>query len=217
MLSKRLEAVASFVHPNAFCIDVGCDHALLDIYLANKYDQIRLIASDINDKPLLQAKKNIDKYCLNKRILIRNGSGLDPITDEVDTIIIAGMGGNNIVKILTAKEKLKNIKQIIISSNNNEYLVKTKLKKYGFYLQNEVLVLDKKIIYIIMNFTKNKKKYSRSQLKYGTDNLKQDIDLYHQYLNQYLIKYLDILKNIPKKHILKRFLIKKEIINLKNL
>ena len=60
-LNKRLETVASFVDDNSNVIDVGCDHALLTIYLVQTKKNIKALASDINEGPLEGAKKNISK------------------------------------------------------------------------------------------------------------------------------------------------------------
>ena len=38
-LSNRLEAISSFIDKKDISLDVGCDHALLDIYLSNKYNK----------------------------------------------------------------------------------------------------------------------------------------------------------------------------------
>ena len=48
-LSKRLECIASFVNDDMSLVDVGCDHALLDIYLCQVKKNIKIIASDINE------------------------------------------------------------------------------------------------------------------------------------------------------------------------
>ena len=61
-LSKRLSAVAGLVTRGNRLVDVGCDHALLDIYLALNRNNVKLIASDINENPLKIAKENIKKY-----------------------------------------------------------------------------------------------------------------------------------------------------------
>ena len=58
-LSKRQEVVASFIQDNSKIIDIGCDHGLLSIYLANKYKNIKIIASDVNKNALSSAIKNI--------------------------------------------------------------------------------------------------------------------------------------------------------------
>ena len=115
-LSKRLEVVASFVNDNSKVIDIGCDHGLLSIYLVNKYKNVKVIASDINENALSSAITNIKKEKLENRIETRLGSGLDVVkADEIDTIVIAGMGANTIVGILKySTSKLSDVNNIII-------------------------------------------------------------------------------------------------------
>ena len=98
---------------NSFCLDVGCDHALLDIYLARQKKNIRTIASDIGDGPVEQAKNNIKREHLEDEIEVRQGDGLATYSEEIDTIIISGMGGRNIIGICKASPKvLKKIKTL---------------------------------------------------------------------------------------------------------
>ena len=59
-LSNRLKTIADMVKTKSV-IDVGCDHGLLDVYLA-KEKHISCIASDISENALNQAKENIHKY-----------------------------------------------------------------------------------------------------------------------------------------------------------
>ena len=119
-LSKRLEVVASYVEDNSKVIDIGCDHGFLSIYLAEKYKNIKIIASDINENALNSAIANIKEAKETKKIDVRLGNGLDVVANpsEIDTVVIAGMGSNTIVGILKYdREKLANVKNIIIQSN----------------------------------------------------------------------------------------------------
>ena len=87
-LSKRLEMVASFIDENdKSVIDIGCDHGLLSIYLAEKFNNLKIIASDVNNNALESARKNVHKYKLEDRIDIRLGSGVSVIDkkDKIDT------------------------------------------------------------------------------------------------------------------------------------
>ena len=107
-LSKRLASIALNIDKEDKVVDIGCDHGYLSIYLKAVNGNKIVIATDINENALNMAKKNINK----NRILIetRLGNGLDVINyNEVDTIIISGMGGNTILNILK-KNKLKYIK-----------------------------------------------------------------------------------------------------------
>ena len=58
-INARLKKIGDLVEANSFCLDIGCDHALLDIYLVNQNKNIKAIASDIAEGPLEQAKNNI--------------------------------------------------------------------------------------------------------------------------------------------------------------
>ena len=200
-LSKRLQLVASFVPDNSYVIDVGCDHALLDIYLVLTKKNIKIIASDINEKPLQAAKDNIKKYKLEDKIKVILNDGIKNIDKDISTIVIAGMGGILISEILNSKQDLLNIKNIIVAPNNEFPLVRKKLKQMGFYIQEEKLLTEKNITYLIIKANKDKRKITN----YFFGTLKNDdletIYYYTKILNNNTI----ILKKLPKKYIFKRF------------
>ena len=138
-LNNRLECVSSFVLENRKVIDIGCDHALLSIYLVQNKKTLKMIASDINEGPLLHAEENIKKYKLEDKIILKLGSGVEPIEDDIDTIIISGMGGLNMIGILKySKEKYKKVDTIILSPNSDTDKVRKEICKLGFYIDNEI-------------------------------------------------------------------------------
>ena len=104
-INNRLKQIGDLVEANSFCLDVGCDHALLDIYLVKKNKNIKAIASDVKEGPLKNALENIKKEKLEDKIELRLGNGLDTYSDDINTVIISGMGGRNIIGIL--KNNLK--------------------------------------------------------------------------------------------------------------
>ena len=137
-LSNRLEAISSFIDKKDISLDVGCDHALLDIYLSNKYNK-KYYASDIRESALNMARANIEKYRCNK-VEIRCGSGLE---------------------VLNKEEKL------VIQSNSNPEIIRKFLLENGFYLDKELLVKDKNIYYIISSYKRGKKTYSKVDKEIG--------------------------------------------------
>ena len=111
-ISKRLQTIAELVLDgnSRKIIDVGCDHALLDIYLLQNNENLKIIASDNKKAPLESARKNIERYSFLNKIELSLRDGIDSIDDDIDTIVIAGMGMDTIVEILeNNKIKLKNI------------------------------------------------------------------------------------------------------------
>jgi len=212
-LSKRLEVVASYIKDNSKIIDIGCDHGLLSIYLANIYKNIKIIASDVNKNALSSAIKNIKEAHLEEKIETRLGSGLEVVSaDEIDTIVIAGMGSNTIVGILKySKDKLVNVNTIIVQSNTDLYFLRKNITSIGYYIEDETLVEDKNIIYTIIKFTKGKRKYNYKQLYLGPILLEKKDKLFIKKNNKELKTLKMIIRNINKGHYLYRLKIKRNI------
>jgi len=198
-LSKRLQLVASFVPDNSYLIDVGCDHALLDIYLINNLKNIKIIASDVNPKPLEIARENIKKFGLEKDIEVILNDGITNLKREVDTIVISGMGGILISEILN-KGNLENIKNIILAPNNDFPLVRKTIIKNNFYIEKEELLIEKDITYLVIKAKKGKSK--RINYFFGTLDNKDLNTIY--YYTKILNTNTKILKKLPKKYLLKR-------------
>ena len=208
-INKRLLAISNYVNDNSNVIDVGCDHALLAIYLVKNKKNIFCIASDINEGPLNQARKNIEKYDVQEKIKINLGNGIEPIEEEIDTIIISGMGGTTITNILNDKNKLVNVKRIILSPNNEIYKVRKNMNKLGYKIICEEVISDRDKFYPIIVFEKVTERLNNQKFLYGS-LVKNNAD-YKKYIG-YLKEKLQLkLKSIPKKYIIKRLLLKREI------
>ena len=217
-INKRLEMIAFKIPDNRSVIDVGCDHALLGIYLVLNKKNIKVIASDINEGPLVKARENIKKYCVEEQIKIKLGNGIDTIEEGIDTIVISGMGGLNMVGILKYKTHLlKNVSTIVLSPNNYTKEVRQEITKLGYHIVDEDLVEDKGIIYPVIVFEKGKKHYRKQDYIYGPVLLKQRSTLFKKYLERELLTKQTILKSMPKKYIERRIVLKREVKSLEKL
>lgn len=211
-INDRLKKIGDLVEANSFCLDIGCDHAFLDIYLVKKNKNIKAIASDIAEGPLNQARENIKREGLEDKIEVRLGNGLDTYTDEVNTIIISGMGGRNMIGIFKNNMKvLKNIDTIILSPNNYQTDVKKFLVKNGFYIDDEELVKDKKFIYQIIKFKKGKRHYSRKEYFFGPVLLQKKGALFEEYYKREKLSREILISILPKNYRYKKFITKREI------
>lgn len=214
-ISKRLKAIATYIDNNDIVIDVGCDHCLLDIYLIKKYKDISIIASDIHDGALNQALNNLKKYNAEDLIKIRLGDGLT-IADanEYNTIILSGMGAFNIAAILYKdKSKLKHAKKIIVQSNSELFKVRKDVCNLGYYIEDELLVKEKNIIYTIMLFKKGHQKYTKKDIVLGPILSKKNDTLFKEFVKQNINRYNILLGLMPKKYFIKRYNIK-QILNI---
>ena len=213
-LSKRLEAISSLIPNNSKVIDIGCDHGLLDIYLYQKKISNKIIASDINENALNNAKENIRKNKLEEFIETRLGNGLDTLkeNDDIDTIIISGMGAHTVVGILKNNlNKLKNINTIVVQSNTKIEFLRKEMTKLNYLIEDELLIEDNKKIYTIIKFIKGKKKYSKKELFFGPILLKKNTKLFQTNNQKELEKLQILLKLLPKNKIIDRYKIKKKI------
>lgn len=201
-LSARLKALAEFINDNSNLVDIGCDHGLLDIYLVQNKKNIKVIASDVNENALNNAKANIKKYKLENKIKTVLSNGLDNIdTNDINTIIIAGMGAHTVVGILYNNlKKLKNIDRLIIQSNNDLDFLRYKVAKIGYYIASEKLIKDAGIIYTIVEFKKGYRLYNKKQLYFGPCLLKNSNSLFLEKCNLELTKMKQFYPMIPKNH-----------------
>ena len=206
-LSKRLEKIASFIDKNDNVIDIGCDHALLDIYLSTKYSKI-YYASDLRESALEMARSNIKKYNSNN-VILSCGNGLDVIKNEmnINTIVISGMGYLTIIGILKNIKNMKNINKLVIQSNSNSEIVRKYLIKNNFYVEKEAVVVDKKIYYIVSCFKRGNKKYNSMEKEIGLI----EGDILCDYIDQEIKKNNVLLSVIPKNYFVKRFYVKRRI------
>ena len=216
-INERLKKIGDLVEANSFCLDVGCDHAFLDIYLVKRNQNIKAVASDIAEGPLAQAKQNIKRERLEKEIETRLGDGLSTYTDDIDTIIISGMGGRNMIGIMKASPNvLKKVKTIILSPNNYQEDVKRYCCKNGFYIEKEEFVKEKKFIYQIIIFKKGKKHYSKKEYFFGPIFLEKKGPLFQEYFKREITTREIVLSLLPRNFYLKRIQLKREIQMIKS-
>jgi len=151
-LSKRLQAVADLVTPGHRVADIGCDHAYISIYLAERKIAARVIAMDVNQGPMDKAKENIIKYGLNDRIETRKSDGAEKLNPgEADTILIAGMGGALTVSILTKKpEILRDMKELVLQPQSEIGKVREMLTEQEFLIIEENMVKEDGKYYVMM-------------------------------------------------------------------
>ena len=211
-LSKRLMSLASLVSEDDVVADIGCDHALLDIYLIQNRIIPKVLISDINEKALNNGISNVKKYHLEDKITPKLGMGIETITDDINTLIISGMGTSTIIKIL-ANKKISQINKLIIESNNDHHLLRKSICSKGFYISHESIIYEKGKYYINIVFLKGNKKYSNKELTYGPLLMNGNKE-YYEYLYN---KNLNILVNIPKYKFRERLRIKKQLFFLKKL
>ncbi len=163
-ISNRLKVIASFIKDNSNVIDVGADHGLLEIYLLEQNKANSLFAVENKIGPFTILKNNLKDY----KVDLSLSDGISEMPEHVDTIVIAGMGGILISDILKAhKEKLTNVKQIVVDAHRDNRLVRETITNLGYYIEKEQIVFENNKYYFVISFLKGHKKYSEDELEWG--------------------------------------------------
>ena len=150
-MDNRLKFIAGLVSIGCSLADIGTDHAYLPIFLSANNICKKIIATDIRKKPLLVAKKNVEKSGA-QNIELRLCDGLSGIKqNEVDEIVIAGMGGEVISGIISKAEWLNNSKyKLILQPMSHTEDLRKFLVSNGFSIEKEQAVISDNRIYSVM-------------------------------------------------------------------
>ena len=138
----RLQAIAGLVPRGSRCLaDIGTDHGYIPAALLRikKIDQA--IAVDISEGPLARARRTAERYGLEERVDFRLGDGLSVLAPgDADVIVIAGMGGDTIVDILSAAPWSLYGPLLLLQPMSRAELLRKWLWKRGARLCSEQLV-----------------------------------------------------------------------------
>jgi tRNA (adenine22-N1)-methyltransferase len=151
-LSHRLKMIADQVPPGSRIADIGSDHALLPVYLAQQGIIAGAIAGELNEGPFQTATKQVQEADLERFISVRHGDGLSVLrANEVDTIVIAGMGGSTMVSILEQGiHCLAGVKRLIVQPNVGELAIREWFAQENWFLQAEHILEEDGLIYEIL-------------------------------------------------------------------
>ena len=166
-LSKRLRAIASLVPPEGGLVDVGTDHGYIPVRLLQNGFAGAIFATDINSGPLERARLSAAENGLADRISFHLCDGLAAVDSEkVSTVIIAGMGGENIAAILSAAPWTRQ-KHLILQPMSKSERLRLWLFENDYVVLAEQLVEDGALYELITATGGRDYPYSRAELLTG--------------------------------------------------
>lgn len=150
-LTPRLALLAGWVRPGARLADVGTDHGHLPVRLLLEGRIVSAIASDLRPGPLSRAMEAGRRYGV-ENIDFRLCDGLSAIgPEECDTVVIAGMGGENIAAILAAAPwTADGCRTLLLQPQSKEEVLRRFLMDHGYAIRREALALDRGVLYPCM-------------------------------------------------------------------
>lgn len=183
-LDSRLSEILSHIKGRSFA-DIGCDHGKLAVAAVLRKQSDKVIATDISAASLDKTRHLVENLKLSDKIFCRVGDGLSVVdSGEVDTVVIAGLGGDEITKILQdAKAGNKVFNNFVVSPNTHAEKVRKEAVAQGFdFVRDYMIYCDKKFYTVIVlervsenQKTENEKKVekksvlSAKQIEFGKE------------------------------------------------
>ena len=163
-LSLRLSAIADMVTKGNRLVDVGCDHGYLPVYLIQQKKIPSAIAMDVRKGPLSRAKEHIRQYGLEEYIQTRLSDGLVALeAGEGDTLVIAGMGGPLMERILTDGQSVRDsFSELILQPQSDIPHFRRYIQSQGWKIAEEKMVEEDGKFYPMMRVIKEEKERRQS-------------------------------------------------------
>ena len=199
MLSYRLNEIVKLCGRAKRIADVGCDHGKVLAELAKRKTTQFLIASDISAPSVDKARVLLESMNY-KNYSVRVGNGFSTLTeqDNLDMVVVAGMGGFEIIEILKASPIT--LTNLVLQPQNNVVKLRQYLNDNNFYIVTDKVVNDKGKFYNILKVKKSetKQRLSVRAIKYGKSNISDynpEFVLMLEEENQKLANRLSGIKN----------------------
>ncbi|MDY2629250.1 MAG: class I SAM-dependent methyltransferase [Lachnospiraceae bacterium] len=186
-LSIRLKKIADFVPDGGVMADVGTDHGHLPIYLVSLHKNTGAIAMDVRPGPLSRAEQAVRMCGLQDRIQLRLADGLAALEPgEADTVVIAGMGGALIQKILgEGRHMWDSVGHWILSPQSEIGETRHWLEEHGFSILKEDMVLDAGKYYVVMDAVRGSMHYDHEyEYAYGRSLIRNNHPVLKEFLDQ---------------------------------
>lgn len=187
-MSKRLDIIAQLVRPGIGVVDVGTDHAYLPIELCKRGYKGKITATDINALPLKKAELNLKNAGFEERVSLMLCDGFADVDPEsVDTVVIAGMGGDTITGILDRAEWcMRSGTRLILQPVTKPEILRYWLTNNEFYIENDILVKENGTLYQIISAEfGTPEKYKDAELFTGKYEYIKDSEYFDEHIKRH--------------------------------
>lgn len=200
-MNSRLEKIASYIEDGIGFIDVGTDHGYLPSVMAHLGYKGNIFASDLREGPLNAARQTAKRFALENRIefILCDGLELCPY-EKLDTIVIAGMGGDNICGILDRAEWCMDSRfKLILQPMKKAEILRYWLANNEFVIENEDLVQDSGTVYQMLTARfGGKQELSDAELYTGSYIQLKNNPLFPEMLKTHINRFQHIYEGLLK-------------------
>lgn len=195
---KRLRVLADEINCcNGTVVDIGADHGQLCKMLIDENRAKFAIATDVSKNSLQKTVELVKNNNLQNFIETRVGDGLEVVNPgEADVIVIAGMGGYEIIKILSSSnQNVYGKASIVLQPVQNAKELRLFLIENGFTIYKDFVVKDKNKFYntIVTKFVNTNQELTNQQIEFGLTNFDLQSEDFKDYLKLSIERCEDVL------------------------
>ena len=199
-LSPRLQTIADMITPSLRVADAGCDHGYLPIWLYLTGKSPFCLAMDVRSGPLKAAAQNIGRFGAEDGVQTRLSDGLSELAPrEADCVVLAGMGGSLIVRILAeGLRRPEDLRELIAEPQSDAHLVRRHLAGNGFRIADETMVTEREKYYpVIRAVPSAEPQYlTIAQERYGPCLLEKKNILLEEFLGKERLRLTEIFRSL---------------------
>ena len=200
-LSDRLERIAAKAAEvtEGYVADVGTDHGFVPIRLMETGTVRHVVAMDVRKGPLSRAAEHVREYHMEDRIETRLSDGLQELkAGEADTVIIAGMGGELMLRILRdGAHMYDSVKHYVLSPQSELSAFRHGLEKLGISILEEQMLMDEGKYYVILHAAPGSMHYEQEyEYRYGSDLIRKQDPVLREFLERELAQGEELLAHL---------------------
>lgn len=206
---SRIDEICAFIDKCETFADVGCDHGFCAEYALKNDLCDRVYITDVSAKCLKKAETLLKDYISRGKCISVCTDGLAGVPKDLEQVLIAGMGGNEIIKIF---EEGFIPRKFILQPMRDMRLVREFLIGNGCKITYDGIFRDKKFYFLIKGENSGgSEKYDEYCLQFGKDSLKSPV--FYEYAEEEITKKRSYVKRGGSEKILKELRLLEEIVN----
>lgn len=173
---KRIDTLCSLLEKSESFADVGCDHGYCSEYVLKNGLCDKVIFSDVSRGSLAKAEKLLADYVEEGRAVGVLGDGFFGVPKDTRQVLIAGMGGSEIISILSDKKHGFLPSRFVFQPMHDQEKLRRYILENGGYIERDFTFEDVKYYDVIVGGKREegveKQVYTDAEYEFGKDNLR---------------------------------------------
>jgi len=199
-LSKRLQTVADLCQPASRLIDIGTDHGMLPIYVLLSEKVSKAVAIDRSENALFQAARNKERYDLEENLELRLSNGLQKCSiEEGDILTISGMGGTNIIDILSTSTSLQGLKQCVVQPQTEWTELRRFFCENGWKIDQESFLQSKGHNYLTISYVPEEETLTEKEMYIGKNLPKERSSAWLRWVHSEERRFSELKKQLGER------------------